>query len=149
MLSLRGFSICSYASKASSDLHLRAFRAQSDQLCGAGDIVIEAYTSINKLEGRQMKSLAIAGIVVALSGLGGCLKPEPVLYRVSLGMSEKQLLEALGPPLSVREEGEGKTFEYQSWTNNLHGKPVHRHDWHVHLFAGRVDAYGLNKAGNS
>jgi hypothetical protein len=61
-------------------------------------------------------------------------------------MSEKKLMEALGPPLSVKEEGEGKTFEYQTWTNNLHGKPVYRHDWHVHLVAGKVDSFGLDAA---
>jgi hypothetical protein len=89
--------------------------------------------------------MALAGISLAVAALGGCLKPEPVLYRVSLGMSEKRLIEALGPPLAIREEGNGKTFEYQSWTNNLRGKPVYRHDWHVHLTAGKVDAYGLDK----
>lgn len=99
-------------------------------------------------EGTGMKRLAVAGMVVALVallGLGGCIKPEPVLYRVSLGMSEKRLLEALGPPLAIREEGEGKTFEYRSWTNNLRGRPVHRQDWHVHVFAGKVDSYGLDE----
>jgi hypothetical protein len=90
-----------------------------------------------------MKPLAIAAIVVALSGLQGCLKPEPVIYRVSLGMSEQKVLEALGPPLAVKEDGTGKTFEYQSWTNNMHGRPAHRHDWHVHLVAGKVDSYGM------
>jgi len=89
-----------------------------------------------------MNRLVVAGILVAVAGLGGCLKPEPVLYRVSLGMSEQRLIEALGPPLAIREEGEGRTFEYQTWTNNLRGRPVHRHDWHVHLTAGKVDAYG-------
>lgn len=92
-----------------------------------------------------MKRLALAGMALALTGLGGCIKPEPVLYRVSLGMSEKHLLEALGPPLAIREEGAGKTFEYQSWTNNLRGRPVRRQDWHVHLFAGKVDSYGLDE----
>ena len=95
-------------------------------------------------EGTGMKRLAVAGMALALAGLGGCIKPEPVLYRVSLGMSEKRLLEALGPPLAIREEGDGRTFEYQTWTNNLRGKPVHRHDWHVHLSAGKVDSYGLD-----
>jgi hypothetical protein len=84
-------------------------------------------------------------MAMALVGLVGCIKPEPVLYRVSLGMSEQRLLEALGPPLAVREEGAGKTFEYQTWTNNLRGKPVHRQDWHVHLTAGKVDGYGSDE----
>jgi len=92
-----------------------------------------------------MNRIALGGMLVALAGLGGCIKPEPVLYRVSLGMSEKRLLEALGPPLAIREEGDGKTFEYQSWTNNLRGRPVHRQDWHVHLIAGKVDSYGLDE----
>jgi hypothetical protein len=100
--------------------------------------------AISNREGTQMNRLVVAGIAVALAGLGGCLKPEPVLYRVSFGMSEQRLIEALGPPLAIREEGEGRTFEYQTWTNNLRGKPVYRHDWHVHLTAGKVDAYGLD-----
>ena len=91
-----------------------------------------------------MKRWAVAGMAMGLVGLVGCIKPEPVLYRVSLGMSEQRLLEALGPPLAIREEGAGRTFEYQTWTNNLRGKPVYRHDWHVHLFAGKVDSYGLD-----
>jgi hypothetical protein len=99
-------------------------------------------------EGTGMKRLAVTGMalaLLALAGLGGCIKPEPVLYRVSLGMSEKRLLEALGPPLAIREEGEGRTFEYQTWTNNLRGKPVHRQDWHVHLLGGKVDSYGKDE----
>ncbi len=91
-----------------------------------------------------MRLLALAGMLLALAGGTACLKPEPVLYRVSLGMSEEKLLEALGQPLSVREEGDGKTFAYQTWTNNMHGQPAHRHDWHVHLSKGRVDSYGLD-----
>jgi hypothetical protein len=89
-----------------------------------------------------MRRLTMAGIVMASVGLLGCLKPEPVLYRVSLGMSEKHLMEALGPPLAVREEGDGKTLEYQNWFTNLHGKPVYHHRWHVHLLAGKVDSWG-------
>ena len=96
-----------------------------------------------------MKKRLLAGMVMALLGLAGCLKPEPVLYRVSIGMSEEKLLEALGPPLSVKEEGAGKTFAYRTWTNNMHGNPAHQHDWHVHLSQGKVDSYGLDKAGNS
>ena len=89
-----------------------------------------------------MRWLAMAGITLSLAGTGGCFKPEPVLYRVYHGMSEKQLVEALGPPLSVKEEGTGRTFFYESWTNNFHGIPVHRHHWHVHVSSGMVDSYG-------
>ena len=91
-----------------------------------------------------MKRAIIAGLAASLLGLVGCIKPEPVIYRVRLGMSEAQLVEALGPPLSIKEEGEGKTLEYQTWTNNLHGKPIHLYHWHVHLSAGKVDAFALD-----
>jgi len=88
----------------------------------------------------------VAGAVLALLGLAGCVKPEPVIYRVSLGMSEQRMVEALGPPLSVKEDGQGRTFEYQTWVTNMHGTPVHRHDWHVHVSSeGIVDAYGPNR----
>lgn len=93
-----------------------------------------------------MKRTYIALIAGLLVGMAGCLKPEPVLYRVSLGMSEKRLMEALGPPLSVKEGGDGKTLEYESWTNNLHGRPAHMQKWHVHLSAGKVDSYGMDEA---
>ena len=93
-----------------------------------------------------MRSL-VAGTAVVLLGMAGCVKPEPVIYRVSLGMSEKLMMEALGPPLSIREDGQGKTFEYQTWVTNMHGTPVHRHDWHVHVSPeGLVDSYGPNAA---
>jgi len=91
-----------------------------------------------------MRSMIHAGMVLALLGLAGCLKPEPVLLRVSIGMSEAKLMEALGPPLSVKEDETGKTLAYQTWTNNMHGNPAHRHDWHVHVTEGRVDSYGLD-----
>ncbi len=91
-----------------------------------------------------MKSVIQAGMLLLVLGLAGCLKPEPVLYRVSLGMSEASLMEALGPPLSVKEDETGKTLAYQTWTNNMHGNPAHRHDWHVHVSEGRVDSYGLD-----
>ncbi len=97
-------------------------------------------------KGRAMMRSLLAGTAVALIGMAGCVKPEPVIYRVSLGMSEQRMMEALGPPLSVRGDGQGKTFEYQTWVTNMHGRPVHRHDWHVHVSSeGLVDAYGPNR----
>ena len=91
-----------------------------------------------------MRSMSKAGMLFFALGLAGCLKPEPVLLRVSIGMSETKLMEALGPPLSVKEDVNGKTLAYQTWTNNMHGNPAHRHDWHVHVSEGRVDSYGLD-----
>jgi hypothetical protein len=91
-----------------------------------------------------MKSLVLAWTILALAGSVGCTKPEPVMFRVSLGMSEKLLLEALGPPVSVEEAGEGKLLRYQTWTNNLHGNPSHRYDWHVHVTAGKVVAFDMD-----
>jgi hypothetical protein len=75
----------------------------------------------------------------------GCLKPEPIRYRIRLGMSEATLLEALGPPISARQEDGGKTLEYRSWGKNMRGTPVHPEDWYVHLSRGKVDGYGVHK----
>ena len=87
---------------------------------------------------RTGKPIVVASLFLSLA----CLKPEPVIYRVSLGMTEQRLLEAVGPPQAISETDGGKTLEYQSWGKNLHGNPVHPRNWYVHLAQGKVDAYG-------
>lgn len=92
-----------------------------------------------------MKLRAILWVLPAVLALPGCLKPEPVIYRVSLGMTEARLMEAIGPPLSVQEEGGGRVLEYRSWGKDLRGRPVNPQHWYVHVANGHVDAYGRHK----
>lgn len=89
-----------------------------------------------------MKCSGLPFLVALLLAPLACLKPEPVIYRVSLGMSEQSLLAAVGPPVARSEMGEEKTLEFRSWGKNLRGNPVNPHIWYVHLDHGRVDAYG-------
>jgi len=87
--------------------------------------------------------IRLAALAMLLSLLG-CTKPEPVMFRVSLGMADKQLMEALGPPVSVNEDAQGKILHYQTWTNNMHGNPSHRYDCHVHVVDGKVVAFDMD-----
>ena len=93
-----------------------------------------------------MKRRAILWLLPVMLALLGCLKPEPIIYRVSLGMSEAKLMEAIGPPLSVHEGQEGKVLEYRSWGKDMRGRPVNPQDWYVHMANGHVDSYGRHKA---
>jgi hypothetical protein len=89
-----------------------------------------------------MKRTGMLFVVAFFLGTLGCLEPAPVIYRVSLGMTEQRLLEAVGPPLTSTTSEDGKTLEFQSWGKNLRGNPVHPRNWYVHLAQGKVDAYG-------
>ncbi|MEI6473365.1 MAG: hypothetical protein WCO20_12060 [Holophagaceae bacterium] len=91
-----------------------------------------------------MKRTIHLGALALLLSLLGCVKPEPVMFRVSLGMPDKQLMEALGPPVSIAEDAQGKILHYQTWTNNMHGNPSHRYDWHVHVVDGKVVAFDMD-----
>ena len=92
-----------------------------------------------------MRRAALLMCPLLLAAHLACLKPEPIRYRVRLGMCEAKLMEALGPPLAVREEEGGKTLEYRSWGKNMKGMPVHPEDWYVHLSHGQVDRYGVHE----
>jgi hypothetical protein len=89
-----------------------------------------------------MKRTGILFAAAVLFGGLACLRPEPVIYRVALGMSEQRLLEAVGPPVTIQEADGGKTLEYESWGKNLRGQAVHPRTWFVHLSQGKVDRYG-------
>lgn len=89
-----------------------------------------------------MKRSPIAIAVLLLAGALGCVKPEPVIYRVSLGMSEAKLLEAVGQPLSRSSSGTVHTLEFRTWGSDPHGRPAHPVDWYVELVNGKVSAYG-------
>lgn len=89
-----------------------------------------------------MKRSVIAIGLLLLAGSLGCLKPEPVIYRVSLGMSEEKLLEAVGQPLSRTSRGDIQTLEFRTWGSDSHGRPVNPVDWYVQLVNGKVSAYG-------
>ncbi len=89
-----------------------------------------------------MKQSCIALLAFLALVQAGCLKPEPVIYRVSLGMTEEKLLEAVGPPVSRSSDGGVQTLEFRSWGSDPRGRPSHPTDWYVQLVNGKVSAYG-------
>lgn len=89
-----------------------------------------------------MKQSHFVIALLLFAGALGCLKPEPVIYRVSLGMTEEKLLEAVGQPLSRSSSGDTHILEFRTWGSDPHGRPAHPVDWYVQLVNGKVSAYG-------
>ncbi len=87
---------------------------------------------------RRGTLLCALGLVAG----AGCLKPEPVPYRVSMGMTEQKLFEAVGEPFRTLGGEQEKTLEYRVWVRNVHGREIGTRDWFVHLSHGRVDQVG-------
>jgi hypothetical protein len=90
--------------------------------------------------------LRVFGSSILLLVLGACIRPEPVPYRVFIGMSEAKLKAAVGEPTTVESSLEGDTYRYQIWLYNGRGRATALQHWHVHMKEGRVDAYGWDQA---
>ncbi len=91
-----------------------------------------------------MRLRALGASILFLVSLA-CTRPEPVPYRVSIGMSEANLKAAVGEPTVVETSLEGATYRYQIWLYNGRGRPTVLLHWHVHMKGGRVDAYGMDE----
>ncbi len=86
------------------------------------------------------------GTSILLLVSGACIRPEPVPYRVFIGMSEARLRAAVGDPTVVEPSPEGATYRYQILVYNGRGRATALRHWHVHMKEGRVDEYGWDQS---
>lgn len=83
--------------------------------------------------------LACAAVILMV----GCEKPNPDLYKIQMGMTEKDVMRKLGKPDSVSMQGNYKYLEYESYEyNQWTGVKENIRYFFVRINDGRVDLFG-------
>jgi len=93
-----------------------------------------------------MKTFKSFAILLAVCCLCGCAATSEI-YKVSLGMTEQEVVNVLGEPQSVSFKDNAKYLQYRLNAGGLfETDPLHTEEYYVRLVDGKVEAYG--KAGD-